>query len=189
MMASTVAGNVSTTPASLSANLSRYPLRLRARAPMIASAYSYRPTLGRHSDWGHLEKSRGPPLGGSAIRRGRVRPPQARARAATGGRWTAYGPRQGRSGGALLDESGGALRGWWRHSARQAQLVSFDGLARGSVVRCWLAEGRDRDGPALSGLDPRFVQQDQRQPIRDRSHIDLPALAASARPRGDKRQR
>jgi len=41
MMASTVAGNVSTTRAPLSANPSKNLLRLRARAPMIASAYTY----------------------------------------------------------------------------------------------------------------------------------------------------
>ena len=42
MMVSTVANNVSTTPAPLSANLSRNRRCLRARATMIASAYSYR---------------------------------------------------------------------------------------------------------------------------------------------------
>jgi hypothetical protein len=41
MMASTVADNVSTTSAPLSANSSRNRRRLRARAPMIASAYTY----------------------------------------------------------------------------------------------------------------------------------------------------
>ena len=41
MMASTVADNVSTGLAPLAANPSRNPLRLRARAPMMASAYSY----------------------------------------------------------------------------------------------------------------------------------------------------
>ena len=43
MMASTVADNVSTSPAPLADNPSRIPLRLRARAPMIASGYRYRP--------------------------------------------------------------------------------------------------------------------------------------------------
>ena len=42
MMASTVADNVSTPLSPLSANPSRNRLRLRARAPMIASAYSYK---------------------------------------------------------------------------------------------------------------------------------------------------
>ncbi len=41
MMASTVANNVSTTLASLSENPSRNLFRLRARASMIASAYTY----------------------------------------------------------------------------------------------------------------------------------------------------
>src|SRR5208283_3158502 len=41
MMASTVADNVSMTLSPLSANPSRNRLRLRARAPMIASAYTY----------------------------------------------------------------------------------------------------------------------------------------------------
>ena len=41
MMASIMADNLSTRLASLSANPSRNPLRLRARAPMIASAYTY----------------------------------------------------------------------------------------------------------------------------------------------------
>src|SRR4051794_34537293 len=41
MMASTVADNVSTSRAPLAANPGRNPLRLRARTPMIASAYSY----------------------------------------------------------------------------------------------------------------------------------------------------
>ncbi len=45
MMASTVADNVSTTLAPLSANPSRNLLRLRARRPMIASAYTYGQTL------------------------------------------------------------------------------------------------------------------------------------------------
>ncbi len=44
MMASTVAGNVSTTLAPLLANLSRSPRCLRARAWMIASAYNYTST-------------------------------------------------------------------------------------------------------------------------------------------------
>ncbi len=44
MMASTVADNASTTAAPLSVNSSRNLLRLRARAPMIASAYNYRQT-------------------------------------------------------------------------------------------------------------------------------------------------
>ena len=41
MMASSVAHNVSTTLAPLSANPSRNPLRLRAQPPMFASGYSY----------------------------------------------------------------------------------------------------------------------------------------------------
>ena len=41
-MASRLAHNVSTGVAPLSANLGRKSLRLRARAPMIASAYNYR---------------------------------------------------------------------------------------------------------------------------------------------------
>ncbi len=41
MMASTVADNVSRPAAPLSPNLSRNPLRLRARARIIASAYIY----------------------------------------------------------------------------------------------------------------------------------------------------
>src|SRR4051794_34143058 len=41
MMASTVAHNVSAALAPLSANPSRNRRRLRARAPMIASAYTY----------------------------------------------------------------------------------------------------------------------------------------------------
>ena|SRR5208283_683052 len=43
MMASTVADNVSRPVAPLSANSSRNLLRLRARRPMIASAYTYHP--------------------------------------------------------------------------------------------------------------------------------------------------
>jgi hypothetical protein len=41
MVATTVADNVSTRRAPLSANPSRKSLRLRARAPMIASGYNY----------------------------------------------------------------------------------------------------------------------------------------------------
>src|SRR3954452_15420605 len=41
MMASTVADNMSTSRAPLAANPGRNPLRLRARTPMIASAYRY----------------------------------------------------------------------------------------------------------------------------------------------------
>ena len=41
MMASTVADNVSRPAAPLSVNPSKNPLRLRARAAMIASAYTY----------------------------------------------------------------------------------------------------------------------------------------------------
>ena len=50
MMASTLADNVSTSPAPLADNPSRIPPRLRARAPMIASGYSYpgRPDRFRH---------------------------------------------------------------------------------------------------------------------------------------------
>ena len=45
-MASTVADNVSRPAAPLSFNPSKNPLRLRARAAMIASAYTYPPTTG-----------------------------------------------------------------------------------------------------------------------------------------------
>ncbi|MBV8243433.1 MAG: tyrosine-type recombinase/integrase, partial [Hyphomicrobiales bacterium] len=45
MMASTVAHNVSSSAAPLSANSSRNPLCLRARASMIASAYKYKAAL------------------------------------------------------------------------------------------------------------------------------------------------
>jgi hypothetical protein len=47
-MASTVADNVSTTLSPLSANSSRKSLRLRARAPMIASGYTYAEARSPH---------------------------------------------------------------------------------------------------------------------------------------------
>jgi hypothetical protein len=85
MMASTVADNVSTNVSPLAANSSRNRRRLRARAPMIASAYRYRCPRARAGARGFQRRSlcprprRAPRASRSAARPRRSRPLRCRS--------------------------------------------------------------------------------------------------------------